>query len=351
MPGELDNALTRAFDAILYATWYRGQRQAVLLKEGKSATSAATALFARAHTHTHTHTHRGRRQVSGWGGANHLWTCCTLTNPLNVARTWQLDFYIDVYSRPDTPRFFTITRARARTRTHTRPVEDARDWVWVVKFTDGTLGILSLSLSLFFFLSPSFYLFIFFLSPFFFLPPLCTAAAVLFRPPLFLPVPPLSTVHICFWGVVPVIEDRVWILFGFYCNAQFRNDAAAYRSGREKRRHSLDFFARRSISVSLRSCPPPPPPPPPPRGWGRGCVNIVRSCATEKKLRELYWKVRERLEGFIGRYFSFFPPPFFFLSLDISSTFAAAVDKFRCNVPSQRAYCFHNRACSLVVVA
>ena len=55
MPGELDNALTRAFDAILYATWYRGQRQAVLLKEGKSATSAATALFARTHTHTYTH--------------------------------------------------------------------------------------------------------------------------------------------------------------------------------------------------------------------------------------------------------------------------------------------------------
>lgn len=32
---------------------------------------------------------------------SHLWTCCTLTNPLcERARTWQLDFYIDVYSRP-----------------------------------------------------------------------------------------------------------------------------------------------------------------------------------------------------------------------------------------------------------
>ena len=47
-------------------------------------------------------------------------------------------------------------------------------------------------------------------------------------------------------------------------------------------RHSLDFFARRSISVSASPSPSP-------------GVNIVPSCATEKKrkLRELYWKVRE----------------------------------------------------------
>lgn len=179
---------------------------------------------------------------------SHLWTCCTLTNPLDVARTWQLDFYIDVYSRPIRHGFLRLRAASC-----------GRDWVWVVKFTGrgaarrdtarhgatrrgvarrGATGrwkfvLFSTLLFIYFFPFSSF--------PAFFLLFFFRLRVLAFLPLL------LSTVHICFWGVVPVIEDRVWILFGFYCDA-VSNDAKRYRSG--EKWTFFGFFCSRSISVS-----------------------------------------------------------------------------------------------------
>lgn len=177
---------------------------------------------------------------------SHLWTCCTLTNPLDVARTWQLDFYIDVYSRPIRHGFLRLRAASC-----------GRGWVWVVKFTGrgtarrgtarhdatrrgvawrgGTLEIRSL-----------FHPFIYLFFPFLLFPCLFPTLFFRLRVLAFLPLL-LSTVHICFWGVVPVIEDRVWILFGFYCDA-VSNDAKRYRSG--EKWTFFGFFCSRSISVS-----------------------------------------------------------------------------------------------------
>lgn len=177
---------------------------------------------------------------------SHLWTCCTLTNPLDVARTWQLDFYIDVYSRPIRHGFLRLRAASC-----------GRGWVWVVKFTGrgtarrgtarhdatrrdvawrgGTLEIRSL-----------FHPFIYLFFPFLLFPRLFPPLFFRLRVLAFLPLL-LSTVHICFWGVVPLIEDRVWILFGFYCDA-VSNDAKRYRSG--EKWTFFGFFSSRSISVS-----------------------------------------------------------------------------------------------------
>lgn len=181
---------------------------------------------------------------------SHLWTCCTLTNPLDVARTWQLDFYIDVYSRPIRHGFLRLRAASC-----------GRGWVWVVKFTgrgtarrgtarhDATrrdtarCGVARRDAGNSFSFPP-FYLFIFSLSPLSL--PFSSSFFFQLRVLAFLPLL-LSTVHICFWGVVPVIEDRVWILFGFYCDA-VSNDAKRYRSG--EKWTFFGFFCSRSISVS-----------------------------------------------------------------------------------------------------
>lgn len=213
---------------------------------------------------------------------SHLWTCCTLTNPLcERARTWQLDFYIDVYSRPIRHGFLRLRAASCGREVGVglgnlqagRSL--ARSFVRC-----NSLSFPPFFIYLFFFPFLSFFPFLFYSFIFysilpFFPPPL---PLFLYRSPsspalLVSPVAaPLSTVHICFWGVVPVIEDRVWILFGFYCDALSNdgNEHSQSETGAYRSEEKWAFFGFFSFTIDIRSS-------------VLGLVTLVRDRVKKKK--------------------------------------------------------------------
>ena len=232
---------------------------------------------------------------------SHLWTCCTLTNPLcERARTWQLDFYIDVYSRPIRHGFLRLRAASCGREVGVGlgNLQAGRS------LARSFVRCNSLSFPLFFI-----YLFFFpflsffpFFSILFFLFSLPLSLSSCIARPLVSPVAaPLSTVHICFWGVVPVIEDRVWILFGFYCDALSNdgNEHSQSETGAYRSEEKWAFFGFFSFTIDIRSS-------------VLGLVTLVRDRVKKKKREKKeeekklvkfvlavvadFWKIRKLME-------------------------------------------------------